>query len=115
MSEPALAAAILELVRDRDYVSFLELEREVPGFSGELSIGVPDCDNLIFWHAASAEAIAGLQHLLSTDQVHLKTCSSFIYAVDGAIVTIPQAAKRRSYSKLHWLPVTVCKGAGKRA
>ena len=85
-------------------VSFVELEREVPNFTGDQQIRIPE-KNWVLWSGISKEAATALQELINDELIVQKTCQPIIYFIDGGGVELPLVKTNRAYKKPHWLPV----------
>jgi hypothetical protein len=105
-----MKAEILELIRRKQAVSFVELAREIPGFSdpfgGGLDMAVSAWGNVILWTDLTAEAIQAMQELEAEGKIDAHLCGPFPYWIDGATLNLPLAKPKRSYKKPRWLPVT---------
>ena len=105
-----MKANILELIRRKRDVSFVELAREIPGFSdpfgGGCDLAVSAWENVILWTDLSAEAVKAMQELEADGLIDAHLCGVFPYVIDGATLNLPLAKPKRHYKKPHWLPVT---------
>ena len=86
-------------------VSFVELEREVPGFKGDCAIELRE--NLVIWSHMSEEFCEAFTALLDAKEIALTPTSVLVYMCDGAVPNMPIAKRLRPYKKLRWLPVCV--------
>lgn len=105
-----MAAAILDLIEKRKYVTFCELEQEIEGFRGDYYIYLDIYKNLIFWHRCSEAAIAAVGLLLESRKAFLRTTSLLNYAIESGGVGLPRlplAKSIRAYAKARWMPVTL--------
>lgn len=96
---------ILELVKERDNVSFAELSREVPGFSGNYVFSNLALKNIVLWDNISQEGVETMKELLSNSEIFIKETESLVYVNDGFLSPYPIAAVAKSYKTTHWLPV----------
>ncbi|MDP3010506.1 MAG: hypothetical protein Q8N30_15745 [Methylococcales bacterium] len=63
---------IFELIKKRDHVSFAELCRDIPDFSGEFIFYNSALENLILWDNISQEGVDAMKHLLSNSQIFIR-------------------------------------------
>jgi hypothetical protein len=85
----ALATAIVELVEARDWVTFAELARLVPGFQVEDPRGpcwALDKGDLLVWQGMTREGKDALIAVLEGHQVCAAQCSMLSYVVDGLVL-----------------------------
>lgn len=105
-----MKAEILELIRRKQSVSFVELSREIPGFTDKtgagLDMAVTEWQNVILWTAMSREAVHALQELEAEGSIDAHLCGVWPYLIDGATLNLPLAKPKRGYKKPRWLPVT---------
>ncbi|CAK8717465.1 hypothetical protein GCAAIG_06895 [Candidatus Electronema halotolerans] len=94
---------ILKLLRERNHVSFAELNR-IPGFDGEGSISHPRYNNILIWHRVSEEGYHAINNLMGNYGVAITPCEQLVYIIDGLVPNIPIAKSARSYAKPRWLP-----------
>jgi len=103
--------SMLQLIRERRYVSFWELELYLPRFSGPLALEQgQDGSNVILWHRCSAEGIAALSALLQQEVVTTEAVEVMVYLLDGCPASVLPPlplAHGRNYPSPHWLPVTL--------
>lgn len=105
-----LEAAVIELIRVYDNVSFVELNRYLEPFAevgGEHGIRI--APNLTVWEGMSAELADLVRRLWSEARIHFHPCSSFSYMLDGGGLTLPVAKRppKSGYRNLRWLPVVM--------
>lgn len=102
-NNPNLKQQILDLINEKNNVSFVELEN-IPGFKGDY---VWDTHlNIILWQGISLEGIKCLQDLLIENKIDLADAGILTYIVDGKVLNVPLAKKcTRKYNKTHWFPV----------
>lgn len=98
-----MAKQIVDYVRGYGGVSFVELERNVEGFSGDKAIYFPDYPNLILWPWVSPEAVEALNSI--TEILEIKPCHFLVYMADGKVPDMPIARWARKYKSERWLPV----------
>jgi len=97
--------AILNLVRNRQHVSMVELCREILGFKGTLEwvLGT----NTVIWTHCSAEAIEAMNELTKAQKIVAVSCSPMVYITDGVKPGYPLVTSLTAdFKKPHWLPVT---------
>ena len=101
-----LKQAILDYVRQYDYVSFAELDR-LDGFRGNCMWGVA-ARNIWFWFSLSPEAAAALTELLEEGQIELAPGTFLTYIIDGQWPSVPMAKRvRHTYKEPRWCPVVL--------
>lgn len=104
-----MADAILELVTERETVTFAELVNYISGFSGEyqLSHGRP---NVVIWPSASETAADALNQLRAENKIFMHPANILSYICDGVVPNMPVAKRipNNGYKKPRWLPVCFC-------
>lgn len=104
---------ILELVRRKHDVSFVELEdlfSELKlDYHGNCSILLNEAkqSNITIWQGWAPEYTACVIGLLKKEQLVVKPTSPLIYIIDGAVIRQPVAKSMRHYKHPHWLPVVL--------
>jgi hypothetical protein len=100
---------IKEFVHRKNYASFAELTRVIPGSAGERSIR-GDNDSLVLWEGVSVEFAEAVEQLLRDNEIAMTVCDPMVYMMDRNWPTdLPVAKKIKKYPKAHWLPVTLCR------
>ena len=106
----SLRAAILDIVRRVDWVTFAELPRRLAEVGhvntrGMSSLELPG--NIVLWRGLSADLVDAIRSLLEAKEIFLHPVELFIYRVDGAVLPFPLARRppRGGYRKPHWAPV----------
>lgn len=107
MSNQKIINSMKKLVKEKGWVSFVELERlfEKHGydFKGEYAITYK-YSTLVFWIGWNMEAINLFNQVrLEADWV-IDPCSPFIYYLDCQVPNLPIAKKEYQYKKDHWIP-----------
>jgi hypothetical protein len=103
-----LKEQILELVRQRDHVSFAELDRLVPGFGGGMQAMLSaKYENVFFWAGLTNEGYEALDALLQEQAVRFAPASVLVYMIDGEVPKHPVVKRARAYKKPHWAPVVL--------
>jgi hypothetical protein len=98
--------AILDYVRQYDYVSFAELDR-MEGFRGNCMWGVAE-RNIWFWFSVSPEAGDALTELIEEASIELVPSSLLLYLIDGCLPTVPMARRaHHTYKEPRWGPVVL--------
>ena len=105
----SMADEIFETVRVRRHVSFVELERMIPGFNGEdphRCFCFSEHPSLVIWLNLSDEALAALEELRKAKKVFLNPCSYLVYLVDGKTLSlpIPKRMPKKDTKKDYWVP-----------
>lgn len=103
-----MKSQILSLVARRQYVSFAELSREIPGFQGDHEMCDLNFPNVIVWPQVSPAGIIALKELLESEQLFMHAANPLVYAVDQMIPRMPLARGLKAYKSPRWLPVTFC-------
>lgn len=98
-----MAQQIVDYIRKYGGVSFVELERKIEGFKGDLALHLPSYPNLILWPWISPEATDALNSIMGI--VEAKPCSLLVYMADGKIPDMQIAKGARDYKSERWLPV----------
>jgi len=98
---------ILQFIKKRDHVSFIELCKNIPGFEGNLQFVNKGLDNVILWDGVSDEGVNALKHLLSESKIFVKVVEPMVYLHDGLVSlnSYPIATVAKSHKVLHWLPI----------
>jgi len=100
---------ILDLVAERQHVSFVEIKRLLGEVSrGETWLSLPKHPNIILWPNISQAMADALTSLVKTGRLHMHPSSVLVYFADGESLNLPLAKKDRQYKKPHWLPVVFC-------
>jgi hypothetical protein len=96
---------ILSVIKSRRGVSFVELEREIDGFKGNLDYGNVD-NNIFYWFGMSNEAADAISSLIREGAIEIKQTQFITYFIDGISFEPPKIAKQiRKYSSPRWIPV----------
>jgi hypothetical protein len=111
----AIKNTILQLIRERNHVSFAELARMIDGFSAPdrtegLSITSPRNPNVILWAGITKDAADALEQLIASETIHFRPAHILVYLVDGMALQLPLVKGNHQYKKPHWLPVTMSIG-----
>lgn len=113
-----MKAAILKYVKENPRASFVNLARDIPGFTGDFEFGPASHRPLVYWQGLSEEAVSAVGDLLRDKKLYLAMTQVLTYAIDGGMLNLPVARSARQYSTKRWLPVVLCEGppkVGKRA
>lgn len=108
---------ILKLIRQRDYVTYAELDEMIDGFHEEPEEGVillehDDFKNIVYWTNVSATGNKAINELIKEGSIHRVQASLMTYMIDGKCLRMPIVKRARSYQKPHWLPT--CFRPGRR-
>lgn len=107
MSNQKIINSMKKLVKEKGWVSFVELERlfEKYGydFKGEYAITYK-YPTLVFWIGWNMEAINLFNQVRLEADWMLDPCSPFIYYLDCQVPNLPIAKKEHQYKKDHWIP-----------
>jgi hypothetical protein len=105
-----MAMAIIDYVtRTGGGVSFVELERHIPGFMAEgdasrLEISLEKY-NLLLWADLTEAAVDGIRQALAANAIHGKPTSQLVYVIDGKVLSLPIARDFKKYKRERWLPL----------
>jgi hypothetical protein len=109
-----LCERILNFIRERDYVSFPELIRNVEGVGGgDVALHPPGYENIIFWTGLSEEGAAAITELIAKKAIVPSPSSVLVYGIDGGMLRLPLARQKRRYKTLHWAPITLRPGTAR--
>jgi len=104
-----LKQAIKSYCEKRDYVTFLELTRELKGFQlhGSSCIEFPGT-NMVVWHKMSDCFVEALIKLLNEEIIVLQTVPAIRYVLDGGFLS-PIAFRRpkKRFAVRRWAPCCV--------
>lgn len=117
MEDSELVQMAVDLVYERNYVSFVELQALWASHfdvKGDYAITLDTNENIVFWSGVS-ERFSRLFNLLEGhDKVKLAPTDYWAYLIDGCVLRLPLVKTRRNYKKPHWLPAVVCRRDGRR-
>ncbi len=102
---PTMQALILDYLENHTGVTFIDLEDDVPGFLGELTLRASSNSSTILWRGISSSGIHALRQLERQGEIRFREASSRIYQDKGKRLQLP-VAKWHS-PVLHWNPVYV--------
>jgi len=106
--EPATTSIhdlILDYLSAEGAVTFVDLEDDVPGFAGELSLRATSDKNTILWRGVSAAALHALCELQRSGTISFKEVVKQTYQAKGKTLQLP-TAKRKGFPR-RWKPVLV--------
>jgi predicted RNA binding protein with dsRBD fold (UPF0201 family) len=97
---------ILNMVNEKDNVSFVDLE-EIQGFKGNYEYSLYPVSEVVLWYGVSLDAIQSLKELMLEEKIDLASTSVLTYLVDGKALKLPLAKSPATikYKKPHWFPV----------
>jgi len=104
--------AILKLVTDLDFVSFVNLCDRIEGFKGEWVMDLELFEGrgrVVLWGGVSKEGAAALNALLKAEKIHWESANPLVYIIDGMVPRLPILKRKPpvgGYKKDHWVPVT---------
>ena len=116
-----LKAALVALVRDRDHVSFIEVERLFGPYmptEGEHALEpIPaggKSVNIIVWLGMSQQFFDLIRECLSEGLIRIVPCPFWIYVIDGKVPSLPVARRvpKGGYKEPHWAPGVMRLGEG---
>jgi hypothetical protein len=110
METKTLKDSVLDMIMERDHVSFAEING-IEGARGEFAFYPGPFPNCILWPYCSEALVKALGELLNEKKIHVKIASSvLVYGVDGLLPKgLPLAKSMRDYKQPHWLPVVFTK------
>lgn len=100
--------AIVEYVRDLDYVSFVELQDNFENYMktrGDRTIEVEK--NVIMWMGMSHELAEMIVNLEKAKRIYFHPGNAMSYMIDGSIPDMPVCQQHREYKTPHWVPTTL--------
>lgn len=113
-STPDAEDAVVELVRARDHVSFVEIARCLAAFmdvkgSTDLLMPIPGRGEVVLWVGMS-QTFADLINKVSfvDKRIRPEPASWMVYLIDGGLLRLPLMKRkppRGGFKKPHWLPV----------
>ena len=103
---PSMQALILDYLGTHAQVTFIDLEDDVPGFAGDLTLRSSFNRNTILWRGVSGAAVHALRELEKQGLIGFKETSVHVYQDKGRRIQLP-VSKGRSNGVLRWSPVTV--------
>ena len=100
-----LKERILEFVKERRHVSFVEIQDKFG--RGDTAIEIEG--NVILWANLKEEVVSAIIELLNERKLYANPTSVLVYAVDGRILKLPIAKRipKDGYKEPHWLPVVL--------
>lgn len=110
LTQDELANRVVEFVRVRDWVTFIELEHEfasVTDVIGHTAITAREFPNIILWPRLSHSWATLLSQLIDEKRLFYHPSSLLIYMIDGGVPRMPLAKRLRHYSKPHWFAVSL--------
>jgi hypothetical protein len=109
VKEGKLAEAAEALVRLKDYVTFVELQRLLaPGMTvnGDTAMYAGRAaGNLVMWAGMSDQFFDLVDGLLTAKKIFTHPASTMTYLIDGGSLRLPLAKRAGPYKKPRWLPV----------
>jgi hypothetical protein len=109
-----IKAKLLDYIERNDPVTFTELEFAFRqwgiDWQGNQELFHPEIDNIIFWTGWNKETFYLLTCLEKAGMIYKEPCESFLYALDGKMLTYPVVKSPRKYKYPHWLPTVYRSG-----
>jgi hypothetical protein len=102
---PGMHELILDYLATNNPATFVELEEDVPGFSGELPLKAVSNRNTILWQGLSAAAIHALYEMEKQGEIQFQETSCDKYQHRGRRLYLPVAGWEAD--RTHWTPVLV--------
>jgi hypothetical protein len=106
--------AVVELVKARQHVTFVEIVRVLKqggmDTEGEVAIYLTNYPQMILWAGVNEEFSKLIQGLIAAHRIYQHPASVLIYMTDGGMLNFPIASKTRDLKskKNHWIPVCFC-------
>ncbi len=102
---PDMRALILDYLACHGEATFVDLEDDIPGFCGELTLRAASNANTILWRGLSPSAVHALRSLHNEGSIALKETSFRLYKSKGRRLQLP-VARAKPFVR-HWVPVVV--------
>ena len=99
---PSMGELIIDYLETHAGVTFVDLEDDVPGFSGELSLKFPGNRKTILWQGLSPSA---LHELELQNRIRFEDASPALYHDKGRSLNLP--VDEWEATRVHWTPVLV--------
>lgn len=104
-----LQGAVLEYVRQFDFVTFAELQRRLEPFAavrGQISISLSNL-GLVLWAGLSDPLADAILALVKAGELRYEATDQFAYWLDGMVLDLPlpRRVPRGGYKRPRWLPV----------
>lgn len=108
--EGLLKEAIFEFVRERDWVTLVELQQHMSDYMETKGhVALEWAPNLFLWGDMSQELVDLILELIKEKRIFFYTTSVITYMADGGMSSLPVAKSipKNGYKKPHWLPVCI--------
>ncbi len=102
---PSMQELILDYLATHKKVTFIDLEDDVPGFSGELVLKWPSNRKTVLWRDISGPAVHALYELERNGSIRFEATSCRTYQHKGRRLYLP--IEDWESNRLHWTPVVV--------
>lgn len=105
------AQVIIDLIAERDYVTFAEITQRLDGLitpvEGDQALELGAFPNVVLWAGMSDAYIAVMHEVLQSHLSTMEPASVLAYMVDGACLSLPivKRPQKQGYATPHWLPV----------
>lgn len=104
-----MALDIYNLVQYKNYISFVELQKQINGFSDPTATWVTP-GNVVIWHGISAGGRDAIVTLMNNNLIFIAYVSPYLYLMDGYYTSLPITYNiKSSYKKPHWIPIVLQK------
>lgn len=110
LQEKRYADAIVEMVKQREHVTYVEIKRLLEGHmqtDGDVAITAKEYPAAVFWTGLSEELAEIMFDLHASKRIHRHPASLMAYMIDGGLLNLP-IPKTMNFKKPHWLPVCYC-------
>lgn len=108
--EGLLKETIFEFVRERDWVTLVELQQHMSDYMETKGhVALEWAPNLFLWGDMSQELVDLILELIKEKRIFFYTTSVITYMADGGMSSLPVAKNtpKNGYKKPHWLPVCI--------
>ncbi len=109
VSEGKYEDAVVALVEDRDYVTFIEIGKLLESrikTTGDNAMMLGSGDhNIVMWAGMSEQFFELVEALIAAKRIFLHPATFLTYMIDGGGLQLPLAKRAQKYKKLHWIPV----------
>jgi len=102
---------ILQFIYEREYVSFIELEKWIERNTDIDAKGdamVTALPNLILWYGMGEDLGFIIRQLLADKEIYIHPSTVLVYSLDGARPSMKVAKRFQNYVTPRWFPSTLC-------
>ncbi len=102
---PNMEALITDYLSTNPNATFVDMEEDIPGFAGELTLRDSRDRTTILWRGVSAAAVCALYSLERGKKLVFRPVSHHVYQKKGRRIQLPVV--RGKQSRWRWSPVAV--------